>query len=257
MPVFVSHSSKDAYFVRLLARLLEFHGLDYWYSAKNLRAGDRFGASIDEAVKTADVMLLVVSEAAVRSEWVSYEVSSFRAIAPTGRIIPLLLSEVDPASLAALNIVDLQYIKFYECFNAGFEALFQALGQQFLKPRIQERAGERRVSSVRQRLRFGLWKSYHEATGQGKFDELDLRYSQIHKLIEALKSAASSYSFVTRDGETCETGVVVENTVRDVCREFGNSKAKAITVVEDVAESLWERFNVIPKERRKARGAIA
>jgi len=252
MPVFVSHSSKDAYFVRLLARLLEFHGLEYWYSARNLRAGDRFGVAIDEALRSADVMLLVVSEAALQSEWVSYEISSFRTIAPSGRIIPLLLTEVDPGSLARLNIADLQSINFYECFNAGFEALFQALGHQFLRPRIQQRTGERRLSSVRQRLRAGFWKSYHEATGHGKFDEFDLRYSQIQKLIEVLKAAALSYSFTTRDGEPCATDEIVEAATRDVCRGFGSAKAKAITVVEDVAESLWERYNVIPKERRKA-----
>lgn len=231
--------------------MLEFHGIDYWYSARNLTGGDHFPARIDSAVESADAMLLVVSENALRSEWVVHEIKTFKDVRPAGRIVPLIISEIDPRHLAALGIADLHYIRFSDCFLTGFEALFQLFDQDFLKPRLTVRNKDRRISSVRQRLRYGFWKNYHEATGSGKFEEFDRRFSQVQKLIEALKPSAASYTFVSREGKRpCDSPDAVEATVREVCSSLG-SGMKAITVVESIAESLWERFEVIPRDRRK------
>jgi len=252
MAVFVSHSSKDdAFFVRLLVRMLEFHGVDYWYSRTKLRGGDHFAAEIDAGIQSADVMLLIASENSLQSPWVTHEIQMFRDARPAGRVIPLIISDVNPNKLNELGIGVFQYIRFDECLLTGFELLFQVFGYQFLYPRLSVRKQERRANTTRSRLRFAFWDQFHRASGIGKFEELDIHPSLIEKLIGSVRIASASFVFRDReDHRVLDREAVVSSTGRDVCRDFRDTSAKAIIVVETIAESLWERYEIVPIERR-------
>jgi len=90
--IFISHSGKDGEFVDDLVELLRVHYLDTWYAKRDILAG-RWEQEIHSALKACDWFLVVLSPAAVESEWVSREVQlamSDKRLYDNGRIIPVL-----------------------------------------------------------------------------------------------------------------------------------------------------------------------
>jgi hypothetical protein len=77
---FISHSTKDAEFVRQLHSKLQFSGLSVWYSEQDLKAGHKVEEQIDRAIRVYDKLLLVISANSMRSEWVKTEIRKARKI---------------------------------------------------------------------------------------------------------------------------------------------------------------------------------
>src|SRR5689334_3959028 len=70
--IFISHSSEDAAFANRLSNDLRSHGTDVWLDSSHMSAGD-FIARINQALQGRDVVVLVLSPAAIRSNWVTQE----------------------------------------------------------------------------------------------------------------------------------------------------------------------------------------
>jgi tetratricopeptide (TPR) repeat protein len=75
MKIFLSHSTKDATFVRELADELKANGIEPWLCEVDIDYGDNFVAKIEEGLK-CDLVLLVLSPDAVRSAWTREEWTS-------------------------------------------------------------------------------------------------------------------------------------------------------------------------------------
>ncbi len=75
MKIFLSHSTKDATFVRELADELKANGIEPWLCEVDIEYGDNFVAKIEEGLK-CDLVLLVLSPDAVRSAWTREEWTS-------------------------------------------------------------------------------------------------------------------------------------------------------------------------------------
>lgn len=75
MRLFLSHSTKDAAFVRKLAGELEANGIKPWLCEGDVEYGDNFVAKIEEGLK-CDLVLLVLSPDAVQSVWTRVEWTS-------------------------------------------------------------------------------------------------------------------------------------------------------------------------------------
>jgi TIR domain-containing protein/pentapeptide repeat protein len=73
---FISHSSKDALFVKRLHADLQDKGVRCWYAPEDLKIGTKFRNEIDEAIRTHEKLLLVLSENSVESDWVEKEVET-------------------------------------------------------------------------------------------------------------------------------------------------------------------------------------
>ncbi|MFC1942546.1 TIR domain-containing protein [Chloroflexota bacterium] len=94
--VFLSHSSKDNDFVRILDRRLQAVGIRSFFDEADVPWGGNIPASIEQAVDNSRHLILVLSPDAVESEWVDMEryIAIFRS--PAGRkglILPLLRRE--------------------------------------------------------------------------------------------------------------------------------------------------------------------
>ena len=254
---FVSHASKDAWFVRLLVKLLEFHGIEFWYSTSNLKGGDDFPARINTALAEVDLMLAVVSSNSLESQWVFHEIKTFQRLRPSGRLIPLIIDNVDLTKLSGLGLSDIQYVDFTECLLLGFESVFNVFNQVFLKPRqVQPRAKtDRRKTSTRERLRYSFWTAYRDKTGLGEGDNVEhLFYSKMMQLVEICSIAASSYDFASRiDGTPMASNEVVDQAVREVWSQLKHRPQRAVILIESVAEFIWERYEVVAADRRPAR----
>ncbi len=73
---FISYSSKDSSFAERLHSDLQNHGVRCWFAPKNLKIGDRIRQTLDKSIRTHDMLLLVLSENSIGSEWVEKEVET-------------------------------------------------------------------------------------------------------------------------------------------------------------------------------------
>jgi len=71
---FISYSSHDAEFCQRLYADLQAAGVRCWFADKNLKLGASFRDEIENAIRLHDRLLLVLSEASVRSPWVRRQV---------------------------------------------------------------------------------------------------------------------------------------------------------------------------------------
>lgn len=103
--LFISYAHDDHDYVHRLARLLEDQGLPVRYDAA-LRWGARFVDEIRELIRTACAVLVVMTPAAERSEWVQREI--LEAERHSRPLKPLLLKGDGLFLLAPLLFVDVR-----------------------------------------------------------------------------------------------------------------------------------------------------
>lgn len=70
---FLSFSSKDWDFVERLYSDLQRAGVRCWFAPENLQTGEKFKASIDDAIRRYEKFLVVLSKHALKSGWVQHE----------------------------------------------------------------------------------------------------------------------------------------------------------------------------------------
>ena len=83
--VFLSHSHQDAAFCRALVAGLRQHAFDVWYDESNLLSG-ALRERIERELQAREHFVVVLSPAAVASEWVNAEIDAALEIARTGRL---------------------------------------------------------------------------------------------------------------------------------------------------------------------------
>lgn len=123
--LFISHSSHDRRVAGRLARVLENHGVPFWYSRKNIRGAEEWHDEIGAALKRCDWFLVMLSPAAVESEWVKRElVYALNDRRYVGRIIPVLLLPCDLDKLS-WTLRGIQQIDFTRGFYDGCRELLR------------------------------------------------------------------------------------------------------------------------------------
>jgi TIR domain len=261
---FISHSTQDRYFVKLLVALLEYHEVGTWWSDDDLPAGSRFRVQLDAALDIAATMIVVVSQHATASKWIVKEVTTFQTKQPEAPIIPVLLDGTSPDAVLD-RLTDYQALDFTRCMLTGFDGLLTHFGKEFL-PRVERRMvvdrrsqaerrmiDDRRVAPVVQRMRIGFWKAFAGTSGIGKFDPFRLGVNELFKTIEALAGEAAKYDYVQADGQPVDSRDVLERAANEVwdawrARHF----MKAVYVVEAIAEQIDDMYTVTPFDRRTA-----
>lgn len=74
--VFLSHNSEDKTRVRRLAELLRAKGLRVWFDEWVIRPGDDIYLAIERGLGAARTLVLCLSSAALKSDWVGLERST-------------------------------------------------------------------------------------------------------------------------------------------------------------------------------------
>lgn len=90
--VFLSYAREDGTEAEQLAKALEEAGHTVWWD-RHIQGGAQFAAEIARALSTADVIVVLWSEASVHSTWVQDEAAEGR---DTGRLVPVLLDDSKP-----------------------------------------------------------------------------------------------------------------------------------------------------------------
>jgi hypothetical protein len=112
--VFLCHSSRDNRQVERLATRLSTGGLRVWFDGWEIKGGHDIFAKIEEGLTRSRCLVLVVSAAALASEWVRLESNTalFRDPLNKGRrFIPVLLDDCRdqiPDTLRRYRFIDLR-----------------------------------------------------------------------------------------------------------------------------------------------------
>lgn len=90
--IFLSYARADTAKAERIARAFEKAGHSVWWD-RQVHAGSRFAAEIDQALSNADAVVVLWSQQSVTSSWVQDEAAAGR---DTGRLIPVLIERVAP-----------------------------------------------------------------------------------------------------------------------------------------------------------------
>jgi hypothetical protein len=109
--VFVSHSSRDRDFVENdLLPLLHRYSINAWYSKEAIPSASVWEKTIRQGLNSCEWFLVVLSPAAIQSEWVQTEVH-WAIEHRKERIVPVLIRDCDPSDLH-LQLIRYQYVNF-------------------------------------------------------------------------------------------------------------------------------------------------
>jgi acyl carrier protein len=102
--VFISYARSDREKARLLAETLQQEGLSIWWDPQ-IPPGQTFDAVIEEAIDTAQCVIVLWSKNSVRSDWVKTEAAEGKR---RNILIPVLLDEVKiPLEFRRIQTADL------------------------------------------------------------------------------------------------------------------------------------------------------
>jgi adenylate cyclase len=90
--VFLSYARDDAETAKRLADCIAHAGHEVWWD-RHIQGGSRFTNEIDRALKDAEAVVVLWSEASVQSAWVQDEAAEGR---DSGRLVPVALGSVKP-----------------------------------------------------------------------------------------------------------------------------------------------------------------
>ena len=138
--VFLSHSSKDKFFVRELAERLRNNGVNAWIDEAEISIGDSLTEKIGSAIQDADFVCVVLSYNSINSNWVQKELQvalnkefSEKEVV----VLPVLLEPVKmPPFLADKLYADFSSPEKYE---KDFPQLLKALGIEVSKAKEIEK----------------------------------------------------------------------------------------------------------------------
>jgi hypothetical protein len=105
---FISYSHEDELFARQLWSRMRNKRIRVWYAPEEMRGGQKLFDQIDRAIQLHDKLLLVLSKASMKSNWVVTEIRKARARERQER----------RRKLFPIRLVDFDTIRNWECFDA-------------------------------------------------------------------------------------------------------------------------------------------
>lgn len=128
MPIFVSYSHENKDFVQKLAANLVRHNTHVWVDTWELSVGDSIVNRVQDAIKSASALLVVLSKASVTSEWCKRELSAglVRELEEKQVIVlPLLLEDCD----VPVFLKEKMYADFRSDFDLGLTSVLDAIAR--------------------------------------------------------------------------------------------------------------------------------
>ena len=125
--IFISHSSFDKAFVRSLATDLAIIGHQPWVDEWEILAGESIVERVSAGIEDADLMIVVLSQSAISSQWVENEwQSKYWAEINEKRvlIIPLVINDCTIPTLLRAK----KYVDFRQDYTEALKLLTKSIG---------------------------------------------------------------------------------------------------------------------------------
>jgi hypothetical protein len=97
--VFLSHSSKDKWFVRQIEKCLRGVDIRLFLDERDIQYGQPIDETLVLGLRQCDVLLVLISPNSVRSDWVKFELGAAWAL--DKEIIPVVLASVKKVPVLA------------------------------------------------------------------------------------------------------------------------------------------------------------
>ncbi len=149
--LFVSHSDKDREFVVRLTKLLQQHGVGFWYSGKHIAGAKQWHDEIGLALQQCNWFLLVLGPNAVRSEWVKRELLfALNEQRYSNQIMPVLYRKCRYSELS-WTLPNLESIDFTGDFGAACHQLLRISKIKFVAEPASQITRKKSVKSKKKR----------------------------------------------------------------------------------------------------------
>lgn len=141
--LFISHCATDRRFVNKLTKVLDRYRIGFWYSRSHLVGGVQWFDEIGDALARCDWFVVVLSKAALQSEWVKRElVYAQRNKRYQDHIIPLVLQNCDYEKFA-WTLPAIQRVDFTLDFHEGCRQLLRIWNLDY-RPLVRKRAARKK-----------------------------------------------------------------------------------------------------------------
>ena len=142
---FISYLSQDQIFAERLHADLRAKNLRVWFAPEDLKIGDRFQDRIEESIHLYDKVMIIPSDASVKSRWVEREVSAAWERENREKRLVLFPTQIDDALLDATapwaadlrrqrHIGDFTRWKDHEAYQNAFDRLLRDLRAETRAP---------------------------------------------------------------------------------------------------------------------------
>ena len=105
---FISYSTDDQDFAERLHADLQAKGVRCWFAAHDIMGGRKLHEQLEEAIQIHDRLLLILSQASMRSDWVKIEIAKAR----------LREKQERRRVLFPIRLVDWEALRGWQCFHA-------------------------------------------------------------------------------------------------------------------------------------------
>lgn len=123
--VFISYSSQDMEAAQAICHVLEQNEIKCWMAPRNIPPGTDYGDVIDEAIKSCKVVVIVYSEKAASSPWVTGELNV--AFEEQKIIIPFRLDKTPLKGQTRVMLNQRHWIDAYPDYQTKFNDLVKAV----------------------------------------------------------------------------------------------------------------------------------
>ena len=152
-PIFISYSSKDQDMAETICRALEARGHQCWISCRDVSPGQNFQEAIVQALRSAQVMLLVFTANANNSDEIKKEL----VLAGRHRVtvVPIRVEDVAPNDAFAYELATRQWIDLFSDWEQEIERLAVRIGQILQTGKPPDGAGAEAATVAGARRRIG------------------------------------------------------------------------------------------------------
>jgi hypothetical protein len=145
MALFISYSARDADLAKKLRAKLTIEGIDVIDPEGSLKAGENWPLALGRALERADMMVVLVSPDALRSEFLGSELEYALGNARfKGRLVPVLVRPTPkmPWILGRLSVIDVTKDDPGHAVNK----IVNAVNERYLRRRRRDRTAPRATS---------------------------------------------------------------------------------------------------------------
>jgi len=127
--VFISYSSKDKAIARRLASDLQMEKIDVWLDEHKILVGDSIHRSVGKGISDCDYLIMLISNDALKSNWVSDEVNAALTKEKKMGKVVVLPAEIDKVSVEDIPplLRDKKRAILHDKYDTGLQELLSAI----------------------------------------------------------------------------------------------------------------------------------